>query len=131
MTFSAHGDDNGLIGVRVLDGVVEQVGNDLFESRRIGEHKGSRSIQAHVEHDVPPGQAVREGVDGFLNQRAQIDLLELERALLLDPRELQHTLHQHGQPLRFGADGVEVLRQPLRRADAIHLQRLGRRAQQR
>ena len=40
------------------------------------------------------GQAVREGVDGLAHQGAEIDLLELVAALLLDARELQHALHQ-------------------------------------
>ena len=92
---------------------------------------GPGPVDVDGEREVMARQAVRKGVHRFARERAEVDMLELVAAILLHAREFEHALHQRRQPRRFGADGVEILAELLGRSDAVHLQRLGGRAQQR
>ena len=110
-TSRAHANDDVLDDGGVLDRVVEEVHQDLLDRCRVGE--GVTGAAPRPRRRTVVRQALLERRHRLARQRVEIDVLELESPLLLEPRELEDALDQGRQPRRLVADDAEILRQLL------------------
>ncbi len=118
-----HGDRTTV--ARVLDRVVDQVGQRLADGVGIHRHLGQVGRHPGLDLEAPLSEGVRERLervpDQGLDGRGHH---VVGPPPALDPREVEHVVDEAGEPLALAGDHPVVLLTPRRVGHPSHLERL-------
>src|SRR4029450_4947142 len=95
---------------RELDGVRQQVQDDLSDLSLIRPHRAEPLIDAQVQRDAPSPRALADEGQGAVERRGKVEVRQLElHPPRLDLGEVQDVVDERQKVLAGGVDVLEVL----------------------